>query len=81
MVSSEEHPGNSTNRSEVPVDKPKASADKDFSKGLLNREAVIKSAEAVTTKKYPNADDVVVDDYSYSVTKRTAPLLIGMIPS
>ena len=34
--------------------------------GLINRSDVIKSAKDVTRQKYPNADDVLVDDYTLS---------------
>ena len=40
--------------------------DGDFAKGLLNRAAVIKSSKSITCKKYPNADDVLVDNYNFS---------------
>ena len=35
----------------------------DAEKGLVDRAAVIRSAKEVTRAKYPNADDVLVDDY------------------
>jgi len=35
----------------------------DYSRGLLNRDEVIEAAKGVTLAKYPNADDVLVDDY------------------
>ena len=35
----------------------------DFSGGLLDRDAVILSGQAVTVEAYPNADDVLVDDH------------------
>ncbi len=35
----------------------------DFSQGLLDREAALKSAAEVTRDRYPNADDVLVDDH------------------
>ena len=43
----------SLGRSEAPADKP-----------LLDRDAVIAAAKDVTVESYPNADDVVLDDYT-----------------
>lgn len=40
-----------------------ARAQEDFSKGLLDREEVMRAAAEATVEKYPNADDVLVDDY------------------
>ena len=40
--------------------------DANVTNGLLNRSDVIKSASDVTKLKYPNADDVLVDDYTLS---------------
>lgn len=40
-----------------------AGAQKDYSKGLLDMTAVRKAAVAVTVEKYPNADDVLLDDH------------------
>jgi transglutaminase-like putative cysteine protease len=39
---------------------------KNFSTGILNRIEVIKKAKKITSIKYPNADDVLVDDYIYT---------------
>jgi len=39
---------------------------KDFTKGILVRSDVMKNASEVTKLKYPNADDVLVDDYIYT---------------
>jgi transglutaminase-like putative cysteine protease len=44
-------------------------ADGDFAKGLLNRTAVINAAKDVNSKKYPNADDVLVNNYTFSTYK------------
>jgi len=43
--------------------------DGDFAKGLLNRSAVIKASKGVNCQKYPNADDVLVDNYTFSTYK------------
>ena len=40
-----------------------ADAVAEFAQGLLRVEDVVKSAAEVTREKYPNADDVLVDDY------------------
>ncbi len=38
-------------------------AESKYDGGMLDRAAVIKSADLVTTEKYPNADDVLIDDF------------------
>lgn len=38
-------------------------AESKYDTGILDRAAVIKSADQVTTEKYPNADDVLIDDF------------------
>ena len=35
----------------------------DYSGGLLDREAVLQAAKEVTREVYPNADEVLVDDF------------------
>ncbi len=40
-----------------------ASAAQEFAAGLLNRDAVIEASQSVTRERYPNADDVLVDDF------------------
>jgi len=38
----------------------------DFSDGILDRAEVIKSAKQVTSRKYPDSDDALVDDYLFT---------------
>ncbi len=65
-------------RAELPAPQPppqeelpsaKVPVDGDFSKGILNRKSVIKSSLEVTKEKYPNSDDVLVDDYIFCTYK------------
>ena len=42
---------------------PEAAISKDFSSGILNQKKLIKAIKEIDRKKYPNADEVLVDDY------------------
>ena len=54
----------------APAEEQKIPADSNFAKGILNRDIVMKSAAEVTSKVYPNADDVMVDDYIFTTYKK-----------
>ena len=45
---------------------PDTETKNEFKAGILNRADVIKSASEVTIKKYPNSDEVLVDDYIFT---------------
>ncbi len=63
IIKTQPTPPLDTGKQEKP---PPLRVDGNFTKGLLNRANVIRSAEDITKLKYPNADDVMVDNYILS---------------
>ncbi|MCK5844451.1 MAG: DUF3857 domain-containing protein, partial [Victivallales bacterium] len=49
--------------------KPDIDTTMDFSDGILDASDVLKTAKSVTPAKYPNSDDVLVDDYMFIAYK------------
>lgn len=48
-----------------PPSTPDTESQSDFMGGILNREKVIQAAAEITQEKYPNSEDVLVDDYIF----------------
>ncbi len=55
--------------------RPAASAE-DFSSGLLDRAKVIEAAKGITPEKYPNSDDILVDDHIFVRYQRDGTAVI-----
>ena len=58
-----ELPGNRQAEAYATSPLPDTEKKSEFDSGILDRAQVVKSAVEVTRKKYPNADDVLVNDY------------------